>query len=108
VQSRRRAKKKERKYKKYCAITLKTVFFVLDASKTRKSEHLDGSVLSVRDRKAHRFDAVLRHHAENSIFVLDASKTRKSGKFSMGAYYPYVTEKIYPLTPYCAAYKTKK
>ena len=36
-------------------------FCAVDTSKTRKPEHSDGSVLSVREQGARRLDDVLRH-----------------------------------------------
>ena len=41
------------------------------ASKTRQTEHPDGSVLIVRDRRVHRFNAVLRYKS--------AGNKRKNG-----------------------------
>jgi len=43
-----------------------SMFFVLDASKTRRIEHPDGSVLNVRDRRARRFNAVLRRKSRST------------------------------------------
>ena len=67
----------------YCAANPPLLNGVV-ASKTRQTEHPDGSVLIVRDRRAHRFNAVLRYKS--------AGNKRKNGAVTSKTRHTRITQ----------------
>ena len=68
-----------------------------------------GSVLCVRDQRAHRFDAVLQsraHHSSTHHYGFVVKIPARQGKPSTltGAYYAYATKGRTDLTQYCEVY----
>ena len=68
-----------------------SAFFVLDASKTRRTQHPAGSVLAVRDQGARKLNALLRHSLKVH-FRLRCKQDKERAAFPTGVYKTYTSK----------------